>query len=433
MPSDLVSKLCLRINEHINQTLNALLHHPRFQALEASWRGLDRLINASEGKSQSQIRLLHLPYHRLTQDMHQATDPDQTILYRKLVTETLDMPGGIPFSLLVGDYYFSHQAAEDDITTLRNFSAILAEGFLPFVSGVSPAFLGVDNFSALHLGLNYKQLFDSPDYDRWHAFRRTAHARYIGLVMPRIKMREPYEAAKQGLKPGYLREMCSSDSDLCFGNAVYAYAAKILTSYEATGWFAGMRQPETASDFFTYPSRTQLAPGIECLPTAETLVSDVQERTLSESGLLVLCDRPFFQVAHFYSTVSIQLPEGKGQMEKQAELASMLDYLLCVCRFGQYLKLLLRDKVGVFSNQQACENYLQRWILRYCMSSASSQADQRHHYPLKQARITVETVPNQTDRYLCRFHLSPHLYWEQLQTEMHLTTTLRLSRAEGKA
>src|SRR5262245_31167273 len=37
-----------QIDERISRELNAILHHPEFQALEASWRGLHYLVHQTE-------------------------------------------------------------------------------------------------------------------------------------------------------------------------------------------------------------------------------------------------------------------------------------------------------------------------------------------------------------------------------------------------
>ena len=110
------------IDELISEQIDAVLHNKRFQALEASWRGLWFLIDAVVNPENTKIRLLDVSWKDLARDMERAPDFDQSGLFHLIYNEEFGTPGGEPFSVLLGDYYVAHRPYEDhridDVFTL---------------------------------------------------------------------------------------------------------------------------------------------------------------------------------------------------------------------------------------------------------------------------------------------------------------------------
>ena len=52
--------------------VDACLHHPRFQRLEASWRGLAYLVNQADGVEGAKIRVLNIGWAELCRDLQRA-------------------------------------------------------------------------------------------------------------------------------------------------------------------------------------------------------------------------------------------------------------------------------------------------------------------------------------------------------------------------
>ena len=44
---DTITRLIVRIDQILNQTINKILHHPEFQKLESDWRAIDYLCRES--------------------------------------------------------------------------------------------------------------------------------------------------------------------------------------------------------------------------------------------------------------------------------------------------------------------------------------------------------------------------------------------------
>ncbi len=85
----------------ISKQLAAVMHHPDFQKLEGSWRGLKYLIDNSETGNMLQIKVLNCSKKDLRQDLESASDYDQSMLWKHVVTNEFGQAGGVPFGAIV--------------------------------------------------------------------------------------------------------------------------------------------------------------------------------------------------------------------------------------------------------------------------------------------------------------------------------------------
>ncbi len=100
----LLSRDVALLDALLDGQVNAILHHPRFQKLEASWRGLRYLAEQAEGAENVKIRVLSVSWNELARDLERAIEFDQSQLFRKVYSDEFGTPGGEPFGLLLGDY-----------------------------------------------------------------------------------------------------------------------------------------------------------------------------------------------------------------------------------------------------------------------------------------------------------------------------------------
>src|SRR5579872_4838346 len=76
-----------QIDELLSAQVNALMHHPDFQALEAAWRGLNYLVMNTETGTHLKIRLLNTNRAELVNDLEKAVEFDQSQLFKKVYEE----------------------------------------------------------------------------------------------------------------------------------------------------------------------------------------------------------------------------------------------------------------------------------------------------------------------------------------------------------
>ena len=133
------------IDKKITEQLNLVMHHEDFQKLEGSWRGLHYLVHQSETGTDLKIKVLNVSKKDLLKDLEQASEFDQSALFRKVYGEEYDVFGGHPFGCLIGDYEFGRHP--QDIALLDRVAEVAAAAHAPFLSAAAPQMFGLETFT----------------------------------------------------------------------------------------------------------------------------------------------------------------------------------------------------------------------------------------------------------------------------------------------
>ena len=235
------------LDELINDHLNSIIHHPRFQALESSWRGLKLLVDQADGSRLIKVKLLDINWSEVSRDIGRALEFDQSLLFNKIYSDEYGTPGGEPFGVIIGDYEVSHQPSAthkfSDTETLTGLSQIAAASFAPFVAGASPELFGLDDFATLAQPLNLHNIFAQKEYIKWNSLRSRPETQFVGLTLPRMLMREPYRTESGSYKGIYFKEHHTSPGheNYCWGNAAYGFGLILIREFANVGWFGHIR------------------------------------------------------------------------------------------------------------------------------------------------------------------------------------------------
>jgi type VI secretion system protein ImpC len=76
-----------QIDDLIGRQLDAVLHAPEFQYVEARWRGLHYLVMNSETGTRLKIRVLNVKKDELRKDFEASPEFDRSSLFKKLYEE----------------------------------------------------------------------------------------------------------------------------------------------------------------------------------------------------------------------------------------------------------------------------------------------------------------------------------------------------------
>src|SRR4051812_4005426 len=133
------------VDKQLTTQLNEILHHPDFQKLEATWRGLHYLVHQSETGTSLKIRVLNVSKKDLFKDLEKAAEFDQSALFKKIYEEEYGQLGGQPYGMLVGDYDFGR--GPEDISLLKMISNVAAASHAPFVAATSPKMFNFESFT----------------------------------------------------------------------------------------------------------------------------------------------------------------------------------------------------------------------------------------------------------------------------------------------
>jgi type VI secretion system protein ImpD len=427
----------------LTEQVNAILHHPRFQRLEATWRGVQFLVAQADGVDDVKIKVLNISWPELVRDLERAVEFDQSQLFKKVYDEEFGMPGGEPYGILVGDYEIHHRRSQehptDDVAALKALSAVAAAAFAPFVTSIAPSVLGLDTFHELGMPLDLQAVFRQVDYARWNSLQETEDARFLGIVLPRILMRRPHADDGSRIDRFRFREDVEDprgDNHL-WGNAAFAFAAVLVRAFAQYGWFADIRGAERdvfggglvrglpIDDFATD------GPGVAIKYSTDVSISERQEKELADLGLIPLSKAKDTPYSVFYSNPSMQRSKryDSAVASINARISTMLQYVFCVSRFAHYIKVLGREKVGSFASAEDCQEFLQRWLHAYCSANDDAGVEQKARYPLREGQVQVREAPGRPGVYLGTIHLRPHFQLDQVVSSFRLVTELAPTRA----
>jgi type VI secretion system protein ImpD len=431
-----VDRLIALIDELVTEQVNTVIHHPRFQALEASWRSLRRLVRITRANPRIKIRVLDLRWRELCRDLERAIEFDRSHLFHKIYEEEFGMPGGEPFGLLIGDYQIAHRPGQgrptDDVAAVREMSRIAAAAFAPFILGVTPELFGLDSLAELCLPGDLPAVFRLPEYQRWRSFQETEDARFVGLVLPRILARQRYRDDDTRVDGFRFEERCGTHEEVLWASGAYAFASVVMQAFAESGWFTqirggvlGIEQGGLVPDL-DIPSFETDRRDVATIFPGEVMIEDRQESELGELGFIPMVRANGTSLGVFCGNASAQHPQNYDRLAAtvNARLSSMLQYVLCVCRFAHYVKVIGREAVGSVKSAAEVEERLQSWISGYVSSSDHVQLATLARYPLQEARIEVAEFPGKPGAYYCTAYLKPHFQVERIETSFRLVTDL---------
>ncbi len=438
-----LSRVIAGLDAALGEQVNAILHHPKFQKLESSWRGLRYLVEQLDGTENIKVRVLNLSWRDLARDLERAIEFDQSQLFRKVYSEGLDTPGADPFSVLLGDYEIRHRLTEDhpvdDLATLEAASGVAAAAFAPLIAGAHPLMLGLGEFATLEQPLNLPRTFDQLEYLKWQSFRNTDDARFVGLTLPRVLTRLPYEDDGSRVDGFRFREDVSGPdrSKYLWGTAVYALGAVLIRSFSQSGWLADIRGVRRDTEggglvcglpVHSFDTEKR---GVAAKSSTDVMVGDRQEAELSRLGFIPLCHCHQSEFSAFYTVQSAQKPKKYDDpaATTNARISAMLQYTLCVSRFAHYIKAIARDKMGAFTEAEECQDYLHRWLQNYVTPDAGASPEVKARLPLREAQVEVKEHRDKPGRYQCIARLWPHFEMDELTASLQVTTDLPWKRS----
>ena len=445
------------IDDVLSRQTDAILHHPRFQSLESSWRGLEWLVKqatvadaSGDGSGRVEVRLLSVSKRELARDRSSAVEFDRSVIWRKVYEEEFGTAGGTPFGILMADYQFSHHP--DDVNLLTGLTEVAAASFSPLLATPSPELMGIDSNAQLNTFVDLKTYQSGPDFVKWQSLRHREESRFLGLPLPNVLGRLPYDGwigqrqveasfEKSWANRGFrYREQVDGPGtgNRLWISAIWPLAAVVLREFGRTGWFADIRGgsrgteggglvdglPVEVFDGFTLESSAR--------GPAEVLVTESTQAQLDEAGLIPLCGTGPDGRAVFHSNASLHEPEkfDSPMATANARISAMLQYMLCVSRFAHYLKVLARDRVGSFAEAIDLENFLNEWINNYVTPDDQASAEVRARLPLRAANVEVREEPGTAGNYRVIMRLQPHFQLDQIDATLKLVTMLH--RAEQR-
>ncbi|GFM64445.1 type VI secretion system contractile sheath large subunit [Pseudomonas cichorii] len=410
----LVDRMIAEIDTRLSQQMDEILHHEDFQALEASWRGLQLLVDRTDFRENIKIEILNVSRQDLLDDFEDSPEIMQSGLYKHVYTAEYGQFGGNPVGAIIANYFFS--PSSPDVKTLQYVSSVACMAHAPFIAAAGPGFFGLEQFTGLPDLKDLKDHFDGPQFAKWQSFRQQEDARYCALTVPRFLLRNPYDPQENPVKTFVYRENVSgSHEHYLWGNTAYAFATRLTDSFARFRWCPNIIGPQSGGAVEDLPLHHFQSMGeIETKIPTEVLISDRREYELAEEGFIALTMRKGSDNAAFFSASSVQKPkffgisaEGKTA-ELNYKLGTQLPYMMIVNRLAHYLKVLQREQLGSWKERTDLELELNKWIGQYVADQENPSADVRGRRPLRAAQITVSDVEGEPGWYRVSLNVRPH-------------------------
>jgi type VI secretion system protein ImpC len=417
-----------QLDRLISAQLNEVMHHPDFQKLEASWRGLHFLVNQSETGEALKIRVMSVSKKDLLKDMEKAAEFDQSTLFKKIYEEEFGMFGGASYGAFIGDYEFGNNP--QDLSLLEKISQVASAAHSPFIAATAPSMFNMDSFADLGGPRDMAKIFQSTEFAKWKSFRDSEDSRYVGLVMPHILMRLPYGQASIPVESFNFEEDVdgTDNSKYLWGNAAFSLGTRLTDAFAKYHWCAAVRGVEGGGLVQGLPVHTFRTDegdiALKC-PT-EIAITDRREKELADLGFIPLVHCKGTDYAAFFSTQTANKPKtyDTPAATANARLSSQLQYILAVSRFAHYLKSMMRDKLGSFVTRKNAEDFLNRWITNYVLLDDDAGQDAKASHPLREARVDVSEIPGKPGAYRAVAFLRPHYQLDELTVSLRLVADL---------
>ncbi len=233
------SQVLAALDSAAGDLMRGILHNRKFQELEAAWRGLYFLVKHADTSTEMKISVLDISKAELSENLKASENLSETILYRHLIRDAIETPGGEPWAVVIGNYAF--EPVVDDIAALMRIGKLSAAANAPFVAHMRPDVLGIHSLADSPETRTWK-IDENSDAGRlWETLRRQPASEYLGMTIPRLLMRLPYGHNTDPLETFSFEEFddAPGHNQYLWSNGSFAVGRLLAESFASYGWEMG--------------------------------------------------------------------------------------------------------------------------------------------------------------------------------------------------
>lgn len=281
-PDPRQGELVAAVDEAITDKMRELLHHPRLQALESAWRGVQFLTRRLETGSQLKIYLINVSREELEADLA-VEDVRRSGLY-KLLCDPLS--GKIPWSVILGNY--SLGARVEDALFLAQLGGIAQQAGAALLCGAELALVQCASFAETPDADDWQLPLNEGVETAWDIVRRAPLSAHVGLVLPRFLMRLPYGAQTRAVEAFDFEELPDTHYHEAYlwGNGAFAVTGMLAEAYTRSAW---RMRPGEINQIDGLPLHFHKVDGeTRAQPCAELVLTDRAREKIAARGLMAL-------------------------------------------------------------------------------------------------------------------------------------------------
>lgn len=425
----IVDKMLADIDAKLSAQVNAIMHNEHFKELERSWRGLKFLIDNTDFRQNNRIEFINVSKSDLLADFEDTPEIMKSGLYKHIYTAEYGQFGGKPVGAIIANYNLG--PGTQDSSLLKYVASVSAMAHAPFLAAADKSFFGIENWDELPNLKDLNSIFEMPQYTKWRSFRESEDARYVGLTLPRFLLRTPYGPDTIPSKQFVFKEEATNNEDFCWGNTVFALAARLTDSFARFRWCTNIIGPQGGGavedlPIYNFESMGQIQSKI---PT-QVLISERREYELAEEGFIGLTMRKGADNAAFFSANSCQKAKSYPNTEEgnaaelNYKLSTQLPYMMIMNRLAHYIKVIQRENIGTWKERGDLERELNIWISQYVTEMDNPDPETRSKRPLRMSKITVSDVAGDPGWYSVGLLARPHFKYMGANFTLSLTGKL---------
>ncbi|MFO0547371.1 MAG: type VI secretion system contractile sheath large subunit [Polyangiaceae bacterium] len=355
-----------QLDEAVATQVEAILHHPLFQTMEGTWRGLAFVVSRVDKRENIKCEILNCHKDDLLADFEDAPEVPKSGLYKDVYSAEYGPFGGRPYGAIFANYDFG--PLPTDMALLHHCGQVANMASLPFVTGALPTCLaGVRSLDELaKAGIDNRGL----QHAKWHSLRGSRVGASVVLMLGRSLARPPYGVGTTAIF-GRRGEAVRSDADLVWQHSSFLVAALVARSFatyrlgcHVVGEISGRLDGLPLHGGRTLESRLPSAL-VEAAATSGLAAFEAADT----AGSVVLRRAPVW--------MSADAPELAWLDPASVAANCSLSGLMVVTRFVQACKVLQREQIGTWKERADVENELSAWLQEYVAPPrrARSEAD----------------------------------------------------------
>lgn len=419
----LLDAMIAELDSTISVQLDEVMHHPQFQKLESSWRGLKFLVDRTDFRKNNRIEMIDVSKDTLRESFEDAPEMIQSALYGHIYSGAYDQAGADPYSVMIGNYEFD--SSPQDIALLTDISKVASASHCPFISSVGAKFFKKDSMEDWKKIPDLSAYMETTDFVKWNAFRETEDARYVGLTFPRYLLRVPYgpdTAPTKGFN--YKENVKGEDNEkYLWGNTAFTFAANMTRAFAQDGWCVQIRGPQSGGKVDGMPVHLYDAGrGKEMKIPTEIAIDETLEFEASNLGFIPLVHYQGKNFASFFSANSCQKPTiyDDAAATANSRVNSRLPYIMLASRLAHYLKVLQRENIGSTKDKTRIEGELNRWLKGLVTETPNPSESVIARYPLRAGQVTVDEIEENPGFYKVAMMFQPHFQVEGMDISLQM-------------
>jgi type VI secretion system protein ImpC len=146
----------------------------------------------------------------------------------------------------------------------------------------------------------------------------------------------------------------------------------------------------------------------------------------AELGFVPLSYYKNTDFACFFSANSAKFPQkyDDEMATANSRINVRLPYVFLVSRLAHYMKVIQRENIGSNKSGQALQGEMIKWITRLVTKSDNPTPETIAKYPLSEASVSVQSIPENPGYYSVQLNVVPHFQIEGMNITLSLVSQL---------